>query len=94
MVRDPVCGIEVNPREGYSTKFEGQVYNFCSVSCKEKFEKNPIEYTKIEQIDHDSGEHEGHGGGCCGVGVGRGWMGCIHLAMMIIFFLLLLLLSR
>jgi len=92
MARDPVCGMEVNPREdNYSTEYQGEVYRFCSTSCKEGFEKNPTEYARAMPVDHSSEEHEGHFGGCCGGGMGRGWMGYIHLAMMILFLLLLLL---
>jgi len=86
--------MEVDPRkEGYFMEYEGQAYYFCSASCKERFERNPAAYTKVRSMDHSGGDHEGHFGGCCGIGMGRGWMGYIHLAIMIVF-LLLLLLSR
>ena len=39
---DPVCGMEVNPKAAPAqTQYEGRTYYFCSLECKEEFEKNP-----------------------------------------------------
>ena len=47
-VIDPVCDMKVveeHARDnGLTTTYEGQTFSFCSQECKEKFEKNPIEY--------------------------------------------------
>lgn len=84
--------MEISPEESNnSVEFGGEVYHFCSASCKEKFEKNPTEYARTRPVGHDHSEHGMHFGGCCGVGGSGGWMGYIHLAIMIAFFLLLLL---
>lgn len=42
VVRDPVCGMEVNPVAGKST-FEhgGRLFHFCSEGCRGKFEAHP-----------------------------------------------------
>ncbi len=44
-VRDPVCGMEINP-ESASTKREhmGQTFYFCSRSCADLFDKDPHRY--------------------------------------------------
>jgi Cu+-exporting ATPase len=45
-VVDPVCGMTIEDKDAASTStFEGNTYSFCSLSCKEKFEKNPGAYT-------------------------------------------------
>jgi YHS domain-containing protein len=41
--KDPVCGMQVD-RSGLISSHEGQTYHFCSVDCKQKFEKNPELY--------------------------------------------------
>ena len=46
-VEDPICGIELDPNEvEYSMNFEGTTYYFSSEECKQKFDKNPEEYTR------------------------------------------------
>ena len=38
-VRDPVCGMEVDPAEtDYSTEYDGETYYFCSESCMDSFD--------------------------------------------------------
>jgi YHS domain-containing protein len=46
MVKDPVCGMEVESgeSEGGNATFEGETYDFCSEECREKFEANPGAY--------------------------------------------------
>jgi P-type Cu+ transporter len=45
LVRDPVCGMSVNPAAAKSrTTHEGKEYFFCSFSCMEKFRANPAAY--------------------------------------------------
>lgn len=50
IVRDPVCGMEVDPAAGKpSQTFEGHDYHFCSDSCATKFAAAPQDY--IEATD-------------------------------------------
>ncbi len=42
--RDPVCGMTVDPEKSVKAEYNGQVYYFCSDSCKEKFEAMPGNY--------------------------------------------------
>jgi YHS domain-containing protein len=45
MVKDPVCGMEVNERHaGHRTQYRGDTYYFCSESCKAAFENHPEKY--------------------------------------------------
>lgn len=42
---DPVCGMEVPRGEAQgSTQFGEWVYFFCSLRCKEDFDRDPIKY--------------------------------------------------
>jgi YHS domain-containing protein len=36
--KDPVCGMQVGPGQGYSKNQEGRVFHFCSRKCLDKFE--------------------------------------------------------
>jgi Cu+-exporting ATPase len=47
MPLDPVCGMEVE-KEGAagSSTYKGETYYFCSLHCKEEFDKNPDKYLK------------------------------------------------
>ena len=45
-VKDPVCGMDVDPRTTpHKASFEGQEYFFCSAGCQAKFQKEPSRYT-------------------------------------------------
>ena len=44
MARDPVCGMEVKSPPEISLVYEGQTYEFCSLSCKTKFAAEPTKY--------------------------------------------------
>ncbi len=45
IIKDPVCGMTVDPaKTSHTLTHEGQDYYFCSASCQEKFEKNPVNY--------------------------------------------------
>ncbi len=55
-VRDPVCGMEVNPRIALSQTHAGAVYYFCSATCHDRFVQAPERYTSLPA------EHGGHHG--------------------------------
>jgi Cu+-exporting ATPase len=57
MIKDPVCGTQVDEKTSPSTNFEGKKYAFCGQSCKEKFDANPRQYTHSGEHHHQSGEH-------------------------------------
>jgi Cu+-exporting ATPase len=45
-VKDPVCGMTINDKDAAATStYRETTYYFCSISCKEKFEKDPESYT-------------------------------------------------
>jgi Cu+-exporting ATPase len=42
---DPVCGMEVNPASAEAqSEYSGVTYYFCSVECKERFDREPLQY--------------------------------------------------
>src|SRR5699024_1885651 len=44
-VKDPVCGMNVNPTTaGHRHKHDGRTYYFCSAGCREKFIAASTEY--------------------------------------------------
>lgn len=42
IMRDPVCGVELDePRTFTQAEHDGQIYYFCSMECRKKFETDP-----------------------------------------------------
>jgi Cu+-exporting ATPase len=47
MVKDPVCGMEINEAQARGkSEYQGKTYHFCSEGCKQKFDANPQQYAK------------------------------------------------
>jgi P-type Cu+ transporter len=45
MVKDVVCGMEIEPESAVATEeYKGQTYYFCSSACQEKFKADPEKY--------------------------------------------------
>ncbi len=42
--KDPVCGMEVQPGQGYTEIHEGREYRFCSRKCLDQFDAEPQRY--------------------------------------------------
>jgi YHS domain-containing protein len=58
---DPVCGMTVDKASAKSAAHKGQVYYFCSQTCREKFEAAPATYAKAGAAAHGSERRHG----CC-----------------------------
>lgn len=44
--RDPVCNMEVDEQSAAGrSQYQGESYYFCSQDCKQKFDRNPEQYT-------------------------------------------------
>ena len=55
ILRDPVCGMEVTYENAQArSEYNGDTYYFCSLDCKESFDKDPERYA----IHHE--EHTAH----------------------------------
>ncbi len=45
MVKDPVCGMEIDPTPAAGkSEYQGQTYYFCSPGCKREFDKDPKKF--------------------------------------------------
>lgn len=51
-VVDPVCGMTVESKtaKGGSSEFRGQIYYFCSLKCKTKFDIDPEKYLSPKEV--------------------------------------------
>ncbi len=52
MLKDIVCGMEVSQDTKFQTIHEGKHYYFCSKSCEQKFEKEPLKYLEEEEPEN------------------------------------------
>jgi Cu+-exporting ATPase len=49
-LKDPVCGMEVTYDTAQArSEYNGQTYYFCSIDCKEQFDRNPEKYVRQGQ---------------------------------------------
>lgn len=60
--KDPVCGMEVDPRQGYTETYQGRRYQFCSRKCLDEFDENPQRYAQAAApadptAHHSAGSH-------------------------------------
>lgn len=47
MERDPVCGMNVDPKSAAgSMEWQGKTYYFCSANCQRQFQQAPERYAK------------------------------------------------
>ena len=46
-LRDPVCGMTITPPSKFGESYQGQIYQFCSQKCQEKFRAAPEHYSGI-----------------------------------------------
>jgi P-type Cu+ transporter len=49
MVKDPVCGQDIDREEAVTWSYEGELYSFCSERCRQEFEDNPDLYLNPER---------------------------------------------
>ena len=44
-VKDPVCGMMVDPNTAAAhSEHEGRTYHFCATACKARFDREPHKY--------------------------------------------------
>lgn len=45
MAKDPVCGMDVDPRGArHTTEYQGKTYYFCAPGCKKAFAAEPAKF--------------------------------------------------
>jgi P-type Cu+ transporter len=58
--KDPVCGMTIDEKDAAATYvFQGQTCRFCSMVCKEKFEKDPGSFTGEHKTEEGGPGHKG-----------------------------------
>jgi Cu2+-exporting ATPase len=59
VVKDPVCGMEIEPAMAYGkVEYAGRTFYFCSKHCEEEFKKKPEKYAS--KLEKAAAEHEHH----------------------------------
>src|SRR3569833_2671404 len=70
-VRDPVCGMMVDPATAISTGHDGKTYHFCCDGCRDSFVASPDKYLNQKPFElpprrtaaplaHDHAHHHHH----------------------------------
>jgi YHS domain-containing protein len=50
MVKDPVCGMAVDPNNAQAkSDYQGMTYYFCSEDCKHQFDSDPKKFVQQSQ---------------------------------------------
>ncbi len=58
MVKDPVCGMDVDPKTAAGkSDYQGQTYYFCSLGCKQSFDEDPQKYAGKPAVNHPGHMH-------------------------------------
>ncbi len=63
MARDPICGMEIDPRSAFASREHmNQTFYFCSQQCVDKFDADPHHYTYVapQTSQHNSSNGNGH----------------------------------
>lgn len=59
MVKDPVCGMMIDPKDAYATReHAGQIFYLCSKECTDKFDADPHRYGHLEGHEHHNHENK------------------------------------
>lgn len=43
---DPICGMTVSEDTAFKSSFQGKEFFFCCEHCKEKFDSNPLKFSR------------------------------------------------
>lgn len=46
MEKDPICGMNADPKTAISAEHSGRTYYFCSAGCRAQFQANPAQYAR------------------------------------------------
>ncbi|UCC18834.1 MAG: heavy metal translocating P-type ATPase [Promethearchaeota archaeon] len=50
-VRDPVCGMEIDPRRAIEHEYRGKIYHFCNPNCESHFIRDPERFKNYDAMD-------------------------------------------
>jgi YHS domain-containing protein len=51
--QDPVCGMQVDPKQGYGKMYGDRLYRFCSRNCLDKFDADPEAFIGKTEESHE-----------------------------------------
>jgi YHS domain-containing protein len=61
MEKDPVCGMDVDPKTAeYTSIYQGMTYYFCSPGCKRDFDREPQKYVNAGMQTDEHHHQHGH----------------------------------
>lgn len=63
-VKDPICGIKVDPEKSCHTELGGKTYHFCRPSCKARFKKTYFSSVNAAAVEVRKAPKKGSA--CCG----------------------------
>ena len=49
MMKDPVCGMQVDEKKAPTTTYQGKQYAFCGPQCKAAFDAKPDAYASARE---------------------------------------------
>jgi YHS domain-containing protein len=58
MMKDPVCGMQVDEKKSPTSVSEGRKFAFCSQSCKDEFDANPKQYISSAEAHSPKESHK------------------------------------
>ncbi len=50
-VKDPVCGMEIDPRRALEFEYKNKIYYFCSSNCEAHFKRDPERFKNYDAMD-------------------------------------------
>lgn len=57
MIKDPVCGMVVDPTKAVATTvYKEKTYYFCTSNCKAAFEQRPEKFVDQTEMSHESSQ--------------------------------------
>lgn len=63
MIKDPVCGMVVDPAKAVATTvYKEKTYYFCTSDCKTAFEQKPEKFVDQTKTGHESSQGSVPGG--------------------------------
>ena len=51
LVKDPVCGMEIDPRRALEYEYKDKIYHFCSSNCESHFKQDPERFKNYDAMD-------------------------------------------
>jgi YHS domain-containing protein len=50
-VKDPVCGMKIDPRRAIEYEYNNKIYHFCNPNCEAHFKRDPEKFKNYDAMD-------------------------------------------